>query len=190
MPSFLQTALAFLSQTLFTLWIALLLLRICLQLTGANARNPLTQLLIQLTRPILKPMQKFLPTYGRADLALLVLCLVSEMLKMFVYGWIKGAGLLDPLAVFLYSMAELLQFTLHLYSMAIVVQAILTWINPRPNPLNDLLYTLTAPLLNLARRFIPPIGGFDLSPIPVLIVLQLLMLLVTVPILGFATQMM
>ena len=60
--------------------------------------------------------------------------------------------------------------------MAILIRALLTWIpNLDPsNPLVRLLNQITDPLLQPARRLIPPMGGMDLSPIVVIVVLQLL----------------
>ncbi len=178
----LEAALLFLCQTVLTLCIAVLLLRFCLQLSGKTPRNIITQWIGKITNPVLRPLQYLLPVWKGFDSANLVLCLGINMGKTFIYGWIKVGMALPLLSIFIFSCGQLFQFTLHLYGMAIIAQAVLSWVNPSPNPLSGILYSLTAPLLNLARRFIPPIGGMDLSPIPVWLGLQLLNILIAAPI--------
>ena len=53
---------------------------------------------------------------------------------------------------------------------------LLSWIPnlDRGNPLVQLLRQITDPVLEPARRIIPPIGGLDISPIVVLLLLRLL----------------
>jgi YggT family protein len=190
MPLPIRTALLFLTQTIFTLAIVTLILRAALQLSKAHTRNVITQAIIKLTRPVIKPLQKILPTLGRFDLAVVVLCFAFELIKVFVEGFLKLGVLLPIPAVLLFSCGQLLQFVVHLYTIMIVLQSVLSWINPSPNAISDILYTLTTPLLNLVRRVLPPIGGLDLSPIPVLLGLQLLNILVAGPLMGFSLAMM
>ena len=62
-----------------------------------------------------------------------------------------------------------------LYTIVILAAVVLSWIRLSPdNPVARLVYTLTEPVLAGARRIIPPMGGLDLSPMVVLIGLQLL----------------
>ena len=71
---------------------------------------------------------------------------------------------------------QFLNLLLTALTVAILIRALLTWVpNMDPsNPLVRLLNQITDPLLQPARRFIPPMGGMDLSPIVVIVVLQLL----------------
>ena len=59
---------------------------------------------------------------------------------------------------------------------AILIRVLLTWFPnlDRSNPLVQLLSSVTDPILEPARRLIPPFGGLDISPILVLFGLQLL----------------
>lgn len=59
---------------------------------------------------------------------------------------------------------------------AIIIRVLLSWIPnlDRGNPLVQLLSQITEPVLGPARRIIPPIGGLDISPIVVILVLQFL----------------
>lgn len=71
---------------------------------------------------------------------------------------------------------QFLNLLLTVLTVAILIRALLTWVpNMDPgNPLVRLLNQITDPLLQPARRLIPPMGGMDLSPIVVIVVLQLL----------------
>jgi YggT family protein len=181
--SVLQAALLFLCQTIFTLCIIVFLLRFCLQLSGIPSRNLLTQWLGRITNPVLKPLRYlYLRIWKHFDSAAFIVCLVLIMVKVYIYGWIRIDESVPLLSLLIFSCGQFLQFTLQLYSIAIIAQAVLSWVNPGPNALSDVLYSLTAPMLNLVRRFIPPIAGFDLSPIPVWLALQLLNIMIAAPI--------
>ena len=87
--------------------------------------------------------------------------------------------------------AELLRLGVNVFFWAIVIQIVISWINPGAhNPITALLNSLTEPLMTPARRLLPPMSGFDLSPIPVLIVLQLCLFLVVAPILDLGRGLM
>jgi YggT family protein len=181
--SVLQAALLFLCQTVFTLCIGVFLLRFCLQLSGTPSRNTITQWLGKITNPVIKPLRyAYLRVWKRFDSAAFVVCLLLIMVKVYIFGWIKIDESLPLLNVLVFACGQLLQFTVQVYSIAVIAQAVLSWVNPAPNAMSDVLYSLTAPLLNLVRRFIPPIAGFDLSPIPVWLGLQLLNIMVAAPI--------
>jgi YggT family protein len=62
-----------------------------------------------------------------------------------------------------------------LYTVVVVVAVILSWIRLSPdNPISRLVHMLTEPVLAPARRIIPPFGGLDISPMLVLIALQVI----------------
>jgi YggT family protein len=71
---------------------------------------------------------------------------------------------------------QFLSILLTILSWAILIRVLLSWIPnlDRGNPLVRLLAQITDPVLEPARRIIPPIGGMDLSPIVVLLLLRLL----------------
>lgn len=75
------------------------------------------------------------------------------------------------------AIARVLQMVLNLYMWVVIISALLTWVNPDPyNPIVRFLYGLTEPVYKKVRRYLPFvfIGGFDLSPIVVLVVIQVL----------------
>jgi YggT family protein len=69
----------------------------------------------------------------------------------------------------------LLANLIDLYSVVVIVAVILSWIRlDRRNPLAVIVSTLTEPILDPIRRVLPPMGGLDLSPMVLLIGLQIL----------------
>jgi len=67
---------------------------------------------------------------------------------------------------FLKALATVLDMVLSLYMWLIIIRALLSWVNPDPyNPIVRFLYGITEPVLARIRRFLPPLGGIDLSPL-------------------------
>ncbi len=83
-------------------------------------------------------------------------------------------------------------YLLYAYMLIIIIRALISWVNPDPyNPIVSFLYRLTEPVLRYARRIIPPIGGIDLSPILVFVIIYFLdtFLVGTIREIGFRLKM-
>lgn len=170
--------LIFLIDTLFDIYIALLLLRFLLQQVGADFYNPISQFIVKMTQPPVKIARRIIPAYRRIDLATLVLAVVFIFIKLFVLtslgGYRASAG-----ALLLVSLHDLISLLFDIFIFAIFIQAILSWINPDPyNPVVAILRSLTAPVLRPVQRMVPMVGGLDFSPIVALIGLMFLKRLV------------
>jgi YggT family protein len=62
---------------------------------------------------------------------------------------------------------------IEIYSYAIIVYILMSWFpNARDTKIGQLLATICEPYLEPFRRFIPPIGMIDISPIVALLVLR------------------
>ena len=168
----------FLIDTLFSIYIAILLLRFLLQQTGADFYNPISQFIVKVTHPLVKPARRIIPGIRGMDIATLVLAWLFVVIKLVVIAALAGASY-SVLGIGLLSLHDLISLTFDIFIVAIFVQAILSWVNPDPyNPVSSLLHSLTAPVLNPVRRWVKPIGGLDLSPIVALIGLMFLKRLV------------
>jgi YggT family protein len=171
----------FLVQTLFGLYILAVLLRFLLQWARADFYNPIVQFLVQVTNPPLVPLRRFIPGLMGLDLAAVVLMLALKSLELLLIFGIAGQS---PSWVGLpvVALAELLDLLITVLFWAIIIRAILSWVNPDPRqPAVVLLYQLTEPILAPARNLIPTVGGLDLSPIAVLILLQLTKIVLIAP---------
>lgn len=183
--AYLSASAVFLVKTLFDLYIGALLLRFLLQLVRADFRNPFSQFLVKVTNPVVIPLRRVIPGMGGVDMASLLMVLVLQGVKMLLLAVI--AGRLPSVAGWLVlSLADLIELLLTLYTATLILQVILSWVAQGAyNPLANVLHALNEPLLSPVRRLIPAIGGFDLSPIGVLIVFQLLRILLVAPLTDF-----
>lgn len=180
---YLSNAGVFLIETLFGLYLLAVLLRFLLQWARADFYNPLVQVLVKLTNPPLLPLRRYIPGYRGLDMAAVVLMVALQLLELLLITLLVGRPG-NPVGLLVLAAAQLLALLLNVLFWAVIIQAVLSWINPDPRqPAVHLLYQLTEPILRPARQLLPPLSGLDLSPILVLIVLQLLKLLLVAPLL-------
>ena len=183
--SYFTNPLEFLISTLIGLFITAVMLRFLLAMVRADFYNPLTQILVKLTNPALKPLRRFIPGFGGIDIASLLLMLALQILALTLITLLRGAAL-HPVGLLLWSLAELLGLLFNIYMFSILIQVVLSWVNPNAyNPAISLLYSINEPLLAPARRLIPPLSGLDLSPVVVLLGLQLAKMLLLPPLLAW-----
>ncbi len=178
MSSFFTEAGALIAEVVFGLYILAVLLRFLFQLSRADFYNPISQFLVALTNPLLRPLRRIIPGLFGIDVASLALLLALKCLELFII-FALGDYTPDLLPLMLAAVVSLVRLTINVYFYAILLRVILSWFMPygmRQNPAGDLLVSLTEPLMRPARRLIPAIGGLDLSPIVVLVGLQLLQL--------------
>ena len=169
-------------QTLFGLYVLVVLLRFLLQLVRADFYNPLSQFIVKATQPPLGFLRRIIPGFAGIDFAAVVLLLLLQCgeiwLLLVVNGKTPNVAGIGVLAV-----AELLKLTIWLFFFTIIIQVVLSWVNPHAhNPITVLIFRLNEPLLRPARRILPPFSGVDLSPLLVLIALQLAIILIVRPI--------
>ena len=175
-------ALTFLVQIAFGIYILILMLRVLLQVLRADYYNPLSQFVVRFTEPVLAPLRRIVPRVGRVEGGALLVMLGAQIIEHWLVYGMKG---LDPsfagLAVV--SAAELLDLCTTVFFWAILIRVVLSWVNPGlRHPASDIVHSLTEPVLAPARRALPSMGGFDLSPVLVLVGLQLVNLLLIAPI--------
>jgi len=183
---YLSNAGVFLVNTLFGLYIGAVMLRLLLQLTRADFYNPLSQAIVKLTNPVLRPLRRYVPAVGKIDSASVVLMAVLQIVNVWVVGAMVGLrlGLAATLVV---TVGELLSKFVYLYMFAIIIQAVASWVAPGSyNPVLGLIGSLTEPLLRPIRRVLPNLGGLDLSPLVAIVLLQLVLMLVVAPLGGLA----
>lgn len=180
MSGYLANPIVFLIHTLLGLYAALAALRLLLQWVRADFYNPMSQFIVRATTPVLRPLRRLVPSYAGVDLASLVLAWLVKTLELATVALIAGLG--NPLGALLWSIPALVTLFINIFLFAVLIQVILSWVNPDPyNPAFSLLERLTAPLLRPARRWIAPVGGLDLSPMAVMIALVVLEMLLVPP---------
>ena len=172
----------FLVQVLFGLYATLVVLRFLLQLTRADFYNPVSQFIVKATRPVLNPLRRIIPGISGMDIASLVLAWLIITLEQLAILGIVGNGF-QPAAAALLAIPGLISLIINIFLFAILIQVIVSWINPGSyNPVLGLIRSLTEPLLAPVRRRLPDMGGLDLSPMVVMIALVVLEMLLIPPI--------
>jgi len=174
-----KPALIFIISTLSQLYLLVLLLRFWLPWLRADFGNPIAQGILRLTSPLVIPVRRVIPPIDRLDTATMLVAFGLQYLVIFVILAIDGrAAGIAPVAVT--SLIELILLSLRLFTFAIFVHIILSWVAPGTyNPATALISMLVQPLLQPFRKWLPPLGGLDLSPLVVIILLQALVIYVS-----------
>jgi len=183
MPNAIHTALLFLIETLCSLYLFVLMIRIVLVWIRSDYFNPLTQFIVKLTNAFVKPLRRILPNIYRLELASVVLAFLLGLIKFSLLAYLN-VGLANVLGLSVLSLGDMLATLLQVFTYAILLQALLSFVQPF-SPINIILHRFTAPIMQPLQRIIPPIAGLDLSPIPALIGLQLLSILIVNPLMAW-----
>ncbi|MEI7677832.1 MAG: YggT family protein [Betaproteobacteria bacterium] len=175
----LAQTLIFLINTIGDLFAFALITRFLLQWVRAPARNQLSEFVAALTNFIVIPARRFVPGLWGLDLATLMLALMTETLKLWLLLEINGArpggaAAMAPLTLFALAAIHIAQLTVYLLIGTLILQAILSWVNPY-SPIAPVINSVTRPLLRPFQQVIPLIANVDLSPLAALLVCQLVL---------------
>lgn len=175
MPSNVADALSFIVGSIGQLYVYVLLLRLLLPWVRADFHNPISQAVLKITSPLVVPLRRVIPAIGRLDTATFLVTFFVLYLTLFLIALIMhfpvGATLLA-----VSSLVYIPMLILRLYFFLVIVRVIVSWIAPGGyNPAIALIATLTDPVLRPFRRIIPPLGGFDVSPVLLMILLGALL---------------
>jgi YggT family protein len=163
----------FLIDTVAAFFAMLLLARFHFQWLRVPFRNPVGEFLVATTNWLVVPARRVIPGLAGLDLATLLLAWAVQALGLWAKLAIAGAEP-GPAAIAAVAAVELLRFSLYILVFALVVQAVFSWVNPQA-PLAWIFNAVTAPFLRPLRRFIPPLGGIDLTPLVLIVALQVLL---------------
>lgn len=163
----------YLIDTLFNLYLMVVIMRIWLQWVRADFYNPLSQFVVKATHPVLGPLRRIIPSVGGLDLAAVLLAIAVALLKYLTFvllGMIQGSWV----GIIVVSLLLVLKQAGSLLFWMLVVRALMSWVSQGRSPIDYVMQQLTEPLLAPIRRFIPPMAGLDLSVLLLFIVLQAL----------------
>jgi len=173
-------ALVLVLDTLFSLFILAALVRFWMQALRAPSRNPIAQFTMALTDWAVKPLRRVIPGFGKLDWSSLVVALAFEFVLQLLLLILAGGSALDNpnvLSVLLFmSFVKLVRLSIYVFMGALIIGVALSWVNPH-HPVAPFFDALINPFMKPVRRVIPPIGGFDISPIFVFIFFQLLLMI-------------
>ncbi len=175
----LAQTLIFLITTAGDLFVFALLLRVILQWARAPARNQLSEFVRAVTDFLVLPARRAIPGWWGVDVATVVIAWLVAMLQLWLVLLVKGyelggapavaTGVITALALI-----NLTRLTVYVIMGAVILQAVLSWINPH-SEVAPLLNSVTRPFLRPFQRRVPTIANVDLSPLFVLLICQLIL---------------
>ena len=174
-------AVVFLLDAVAGFFCSLFLLRFLMQAMRVSFAGQLGDFVVKLTNWAVKPLRRLIPGVGGLDWASIVAALGIQLVLGLAMSALGGAmAIFDgpQLAGMLlwFAVRNLLRLAVYIVIGALILQAVMSWINPY-SPLAGPVNQFTRPLLAPFRRLIPPISGIDLSPLAVILLLQVLLML-------------
>lgn len=157
----------FLLDILGSLLVALLVLRAWMRAIGMPSRNPVAQFTYAMTNWLVGPLSRVVPVRGRIDWASIFAALLVTLLVIVLSRAVIGAGIPWDIALVV-ALRQLIVWSLNVIVWVTIIYVVISWVNPHA-PFAPAFDLLLRPLLAPIRRVVPTIGGFDLSPLVLLI---------------------
>jgi YggT family protein len=175
-------AILFLISIAFDFYLSILFLRFILAWVKADYHHPFTQFVVKLTSFIVKPVKRFVPDIRGIEISTILLMLVVALIKRFLII-ILSFGLHSVVGLLILAFSDTLKIMLETFSLILIVQALISWIQPA-SPNYFALAKMTSPVLRPVQKIIPPVSGIDISIFIVIIILQLLVVTIANPMEG------
>lgn len=151
--------------SIINLYALVLVLRVWLQFARVDYYNPLSQFVVKVTEPVLKPIRKIVPIIKNIDTsAFLVIFVLGALKSVLYFGLVIDAMLILGALSILKSIGVAIFYVLF-------IGAISSWFNRGNNPIFYALYQLSEPLLRPVRKILPTIGVIDFSPMVIVFIL-------------------
>ena len=158
----------YLIRNIGALLLLVIVLRGVMHASRVNFYNPISQLIVRVTNPLLTPLRGALPAAGRIDWAAVVLAIVIQALILAGIAWLAGdqwsvPGLPTLLA---WGAVGVMGLLVNLYFFIIVAMIIVSWVAAGSrHPAIELIWQISEPVMAPFRALLPNMGGLDLSPI-------------------------
>ena len=159
----------------------MLLARFYMQWQRISFRNQIGQFVVSTTDWLVRPLRRFVPGLFGLDMASLLPAWVVQVAMVAIELSLRGAvfsGNVGAVLVGLWGVGliELVRMMVYLLFAVVLGSAVLSWVSPHA-PLAPLLHSLAEPFLRPFRRIVPTIANVDLSPLLLLLVLQIVLML-------------
>lgn len=172
-------ALTYVLETIFNLFVLAVLTRFYAQAFRAPFRNPIANFIVALTDFAVKPMRKIVPGAMGLDLASFVVAWIAQTILLVAIYALVGLKALTVAgfwpAIVVFALLKLLKLSIYLLMGVVIIQAILSWVSPY-HPIRPFFDALSRPFLRPFQRMVPLVGGVDLSPLILLVILQVVLI--------------
>lgn len=173
-----MNALYFLVDSVLNLALYVALLRVLMQWSRADFRNPIAQAVVKMTNPLIMPLRRVLPPINKIDTASVVTVLIVTFAAVILMNFVRGFGVPPPLLLLRAAALLLAIAVLWVYFAAIFLYALMSLIAQGSySPMQPLLSSLCEPILQPIRRIIPSVAGLDLSPLWACLLIQAVLIL-------------
>ena len=137
---------------------------------SARSGNPLARFIFALTDWLVLPLRRVVPAIGRLDTASLLGAFLVQLLQ-FAILWAITGMVASVLSIIVLAAFGLVRMAISGLTALVIIYAILSWVQTQ-SVMADFLERLVLPLLIPIRRVMPLVGGIDLSPLVLLLILQ------------------
>ncbi len=167
--------------TLGGLYLTAIILRFLLQLARADFYNPISQALVRLTNPAIKPLRRLIPGFFGIDIASLVLAILVKLAMILLLFFVQTGSLsVNYAVVLLVATLSVFVTIFNIYFVAMIATIILSWVAPGSyHPAAVLIHQVVEPVMKPFRRLLPPMGGIDFSPMIAFLALNVVKILFT-----------
>ncbi|KAB2927484.1 MAG: YggT family protein [Dechloromonas sp.] len=174
-------AVFFLVNAVVSFFTTLFMLRFLMQMARVSFAGQIGDFVVKLTNWAVKPLRRIVPGVGGVDWASLIAALWLQLLMAGIIiaassAALSADGVGMALMILMFAIRGLLRLTVYIMIGAVILQAVLSWINPY-SPVAPLVNQLVRPLLDPIRRVVPTISGIDLSPLVAILLLQVVLML-------------
>jgi YggT family protein len=186
--SYLANAAIFLIQIVFGFFIGLFLVRMLLIMVGASFYEPICRFVYQLTNPVVTPLRRFVPRWGRIELASLLVAFALILVESAIFRLLAGAST-GVAGFLLFGLVGLLGWLIWIELIALFARGILSFfVSEYYNSNMQLLVQFTEPVVRPFRRILPPMAGLDFSLALAMIALILAQMLILAPLTDLAAR--
>lgn len=155
----------------------LLLMRFFMQLFRVSFGNQIGAFVVQLTNWLVLPLRKVVPGVFGLDLSSLLPAYLLQVIVLLAAVALQ-AGADVPIALILFGgLRALLRTSVYLLIGLLIVQAVLSWVNPY-SPIGRPINQITQVFLGPIRRIVPPIANIDLSPLVAILLAQVVLIFI------------
>jgi len=165
-----------------SLVLLIVMLRFLLQLVRADFYNPISQMIVKFTNPMLIPLRRVIPGFGGIDVASLVLAFAVQYVIAVLVLLVAGASAIPFVALIGWTAVGLLKLITGIYFWGMLIMVIASWVAPNSyNPALILINQILEPVIRPIRNKMPDMGGLDLSPLVMILGIQLVEILLIYP---------
>ncbi len=165
-----------------SLILLIFLLRFLLQLVRADFYNPISQFVVRFSNPLLVPLRRMIPGFGGLDVASLVLAYGTQLVLMAAILMVAGQTALPWMNLVFWALIGVFSLFVNIYFWGLLIMVIASWLAPNSyNPALILINQILDPVMRPIRRMMPDLGGLDLSPIVLMLTIQMVEILVIYP---------